>query len=479
VRCSDDSYLDAAISEYAKGSEVLSGITYSRFQCAVHGATLAHSSKRLTKALKAYSIAGLLLPRLIWFGQSVASRQRSLTSKPANLASDAAACAISLGFLERAVELLDHGRSIFWSQAMDIRTNLIDFKNLDAGLAIEFENVARTLDRGAFQDQEPIPEQKSPVDSTKQRRHLAEKLERLLLRIRELPGFENFMQPLPFSQLRHAAAGGPIVILNVSSYRCDALIVTVDSPPKLVPLPELSLGRATELAANVRKHQNGADQDRRAFQSCIQGTLPEIWRTTVSPVLDALGYTNLQGKSHSKPRIWWCPTGPLPFLPIHAAGPYTKSGGPNLTQRVVSSYTNTLSALLRARFRRRSTEPCRIPLVGQTETPGRKPLLSAAEDLDVICERACSHGVSNVTRLEGPDALQETILEKLSDTTCVHFACHGHQDQTRNGLISALHVYDGSLLLPTLASRQLPRADFAFLAACHSALKICRMKQCI
>jgi tetratricopeptide (TPR) repeat protein len=469
----EDADLDAAISGYAKGSEVTSGVTYGRFQCAVSGATLAHSSGRLTEALKAYNIAASILPQLVWFGQSVASRQQLLRSRPANLASDAAACAISLGDLERAVELLDHGRSIFWSQAMDIRTDLTDLKNFDAALAGQFEIIARALDAGALQDRGPdsstLSGRHSIVGHIEHRRRLAEQLECLLLQIRELSGFQNFMKPLPFSQLRYAAAGGPIVILNISSYRCDALIVTVDCAPKLIPLPDLSLGRVSELADNFRKHQNSLHYVPRDLRSCLRRLLPEIWRAAVSPVLDGLGYTDSEEKSLSKPRIWWCPTGPLSFLPIHAAGPYTKSGGPNLLHIVVSSYTNTLSALLHARSQRKWKEPCRMLLIGQAETPGQKPLPSTTKELDVICERARLHDVVAVARVEGPDALQDTILEKLKDATCVHFACHGHQDQTRNGLISALYVHDGPILLPTLASRQLPRADFAFLAACHSA----------
>jgi tetratricopeptide (TPR) repeat protein len=472
ARYRDGADLNSAISEYVKGSEARGGLTRLRFRCAFEGAAFAHSSGYLPEALRLYSTAGSLLPRLIWFGQSVASRQRLLRSHGTNLASDAAACAVSVGFLEKAVELLDHGRSIFWSQAMDIRTTLIDLRNSDASLAGEFENVARALDAGAFQDQESdfltTRGQESILNNTEQRRRLAEELERLLLRIRKLPGFHNFMEPLPFSQLRRAAAGGPIIILNVSSYRCDALIVAVDRPPKLVPLPDLSLDRVSDLAANIRKYQNRQGQDPHAFRSCLKAVLPEIWRTTVSPVLSALGLTDSQERSETLPRMWWCPTGPLSFLPIHAAGPYSKSGEPSLMYRVVSSYTNTLSALLRARDKHRSTESCQMLLIGQAETPGQKPL-SATEDLDVICGMARSRGVVTVTRLEGPDAVVDTILEKLDDATCVHFACHGHQDQTRNGLISALYVHDGKLLLPTLASRQLSRADFAFLSACHSA----------
>jgi hypothetical protein len=297
---------------------------------------------------------------------------------------------------------------------MGIRSSLIDLKKLDASLAREFEKVAQALDAGAFQDQKrdsfTLPAEGSIANSTEERRHLADQLECLLLRIRALKGFQNFMEPLPFSQLRRAAAGGPVIILNVSSYRCDALVVTVDRPPELVPLPDLSLGRVSELAADVRKHQNRQGQDPQGFRSCLKAILPEIWRTTVSPVVKTLGYSDLQEKSDFKPRIWWCPTGPLSFLPIHASGPYTKIGGASLLHTVVSSYTNTLSALLRARSQNRMPEPCRMLLIGQADTPGQKPLLSATEDLDVICEKARFHGVVDVTRLEGPDALQKLLF---------------------------------------------------------------------
>jgi hypothetical protein len=84
------------------------------------------------------------------------------------------------------------------------------------------------------------------------------------------------MEPLPFSQLRHAALGGPVIILNVSSYRCDALIVTFDRPPELVPLPDMSLDRASELAASVRKYQNNQGKNRQGFRSRLKAVLPEI-----------------------------------------------------------------------------------------------------------------------------------------------------------------------------------------------------------
>ena len=48
------------------------------------------------------------------------------------------------------------------------------------------------------------------------------------------------------------------------------------------------------------------------------------------------------------PRIWWCATGPLAFLPIHAAGIYatsTSKAGPTLSDFAISSYIPNVRAL--------------------------------------------------------------------------------------------------------------------------------------
>jgi CHAT domain-containing protein len=79
------------------------------------------------------------------------------------------------------------------------------------------------------------------------------------------------------------------------------------------------------------------------------------------------------------------------------------------------------------------------------------------------------YGAGNVSTLVRHDALQDVVVEKLKDATCVHFACHGHQDQTDAALQSALFLHDGPLLLFTIAYNQLPKADFAFLSACSTA----------
>ena len=45
-----------------------------------------------------------------------------------------------------------------------------------------------------------------------------------------------------------------------------------------------------------------------------------LWDVIAGPVLTALGHTGPPGPGDPWPRVWWCPTGPLTVLPIHAAG---------------------------------------------------------------------------------------------------------------------------------------------------------------
>ena len=69
---------------------------------------------------------------------------------------------------------------------------------------------------------------------------LAREWDTLVAQVRELPGFEDFLQPPSLEKLLPAAVGGPVVIVNVSRWRCDALIVTSEGV-HTCELPRLTL----------------------------------------------------------------------------------------------------------------------------------------------------------------------------------------------------------------------------------------------
>ena len=77
-----------------------------------------HADSRHKLALDAYQAAINLLPRLAMLGLNLQSCHEALTSGTDGLARNAAACAIQSGQYDKAIELLEEGRTIFWSQAL-------------------------------------------------------------------------------------------------------------------------------------------------------------------------------------------------------------------------------------------------------------------------------------------------------------------------------------------------------------------------
>ena len=169
------------------------------------------------------------------------------------------------------------------------------------------------------------------------------------------------------------------------------------------------------------------------------------------------------------PRIWWCTTGPLAFLPIHAAGIYGKSDpGFNISDYIVSSYTPTLAAIIGARESHQAHDKYRgLLAISQPGTPGQSALPNTEVELDIIEEQATKFGV-DFKLLRGPDALMKSVIEGMEAHSWVHLACHGVQD-TIEPLKSAFCLHDKHLELSTIITKLFPHADFAFLSACQTA----------
>jgi CHAT domain-containing protein len=172
--------------------------------------------------------------------------------------------------------------------------------------------------------------------------------------------------------------------------------------------------------------------------------------------------------TESPPRIWWCVTGPLAFLPVHAAGIYDNFSTPNtnIFDYVVSSYTPTLSALIFAAENHEASQEFRgLLAVSQPNTPGQSAIPNTMVELTQIQKQG--HDCS-VDVLEGPEALVESVVKGMQSHSWVHLACHAVQDAavpTR----SALLLHNGPLELSTIITKSFPNADFAFLSACQTA----------
>jgi hypothetical protein len=201
--------------------------------------------------MDAYLAATELLPRLAMLGSDLQARQRALTSGSDGLARDAAGCAIRSGQYEKAVELLEEGRAIFWSQALQLRTPMTRLREVAPELEIKLKSLSFALEQGSLRDtSRNLSDSSQKVMSMEQEaRHFyrlnVEWLE-ALEKVRGLHDFEDFLRPSRLSTLQGAAVDAPVVILNASKFGCDGLIMT-SSDVKHIPFPGLSFAAVNKL----------------------------------------------------------------------------------------------------------------------------------------------------------------------------------------------------------------------------------------
>jgi CHAT domain len=466
----DPADAQAALDAWREATSVVVAPTEVRIQASRAWGRLAGILGRWSEAADGYARGVELLPLLAWLGAGRRSRERLLASEGSAVAADAVACAIAAGQLDRAVKLLEQGRAVLWSQMLETRTDLTALRQAHPGLAARLDRLRAQLDGTAVTpDTPPVP---SDVDT---RMASAREWSALLDQVRELPGFHDFARPPAVAQLREAAAGGTVVVINISGWRCDALIVT-EADVDVRELPGLTqattVDRVNAYLRALREFQSSSVDlatARDAMERVISDTLEWLWDAIAEPVLDALGHRRPPPNGQQWPRVWWCPTGPLAILPLHAAGYHSKPGDHSVLDRVVSSYTPTLRALSTARSRPQPSSPGRLLLIALPDTPGLAPLPAVQGEKAVLTSRFDD---ATFTLLEGADATHASIIRELATHPWVHASCHGDQDlgdPARGGLLPYDWRSAGIVSILDLASEQHGGGEFAFLSACMSA----------
>ncbi|MFF0721648.1 CHAT domain-containing protein [Micromonospora sp. NPDC003816] len=423
-------------------------------------ALLASSRGRdLAGARQAYHLAVELLPRTAPRRVTHADRERHLGAF-VGLARDAAACAISAGDPLDALRLLEHGRGVLLGHALDARTELTELRRRRADLADRFEAV-----RNAFDRPEGIGFSSLPDDLTvpgEDRHALARDWDALLEEIRGVDDLAGFLRPPPVDDLlAEIARRGPVVVLNISGLRCDALVLA-GGGVRVVPL-RLSLDQVVDRARRLRAAVTRTNRPslpaplREEARSTVAETLDWLWATVAAPVLDVLA-------PPSGSRLWWVPTGPLTSLPLHAAGP---ADGPGVLDRVVSSYAPTVRSLVTA-WRSRPAARTAVPLVvALPQTPGLGDLPNVPTEVRMLTARYPGSAV-----LLGARAVRRSVLDALPRHPWLHFAGHAVSaaDGSADGHL-VLHDHAAApLTVADIARLRLTRAEIAYLSACDTGV---------
>ena len=185
---------------------------------------------------------------------------------------DAAAAAIHFGKFGLALEWLEQGRSIVWGQMLQLRTPLDVLRQHHPDEADELELVSRALDSASITSS--LDHSSSSSDSTSQslemvaqaHRRRAKEYDHILARIRNFPGFSDFLRPKKSISLCSAAICGPVIVVNASSIRCDALILLPHSSQvSHVPLPALHISAVQGMQLQLAGSTRGANMIERHY----------------------------------------------------------------------------------------------------------------------------------------------------------------------------------------------------------------------
>ena len=392
------------------------------------------------------------------------SRVVAMRDRYENLPLDHASYRVSIGQLPRAIETLERGRALIWSEMRGLRASTDQIRAIDSYLADKFVTVNRdletiTLTISADSNDDGQHDGTLRMDRFgRQQRKLLNDRNKLISRIQALPGFETFLKSPSFDNLRSAAARGPVIIINHSEWRSDILILVHNSPPSLISTADDFYHRAN----NMRDKLLGARKeslDSNEYEDALSFVLEELYNLVGQPVIQKLNELSVPGQS----RVWWCPTSVFCSLPLHAMGPIPSNEGPlrYFLDLYIPSYTSTLSTLIESN--NPGSDTLDKPSILLVSLPDAS-LPGALGEMRVV-----QAGSFQVATLSSASATPTAVLEHLRDHKFVHIICHGILEPGKP-FDTSFQLYGGERLsLLNIVRSQLPEAEFAFLSACHTA----------
>lgn len=398
-----------------------------------------------------------LVPTLISRSYKNSDKQHVL-SWAVGIASDAAATALNAAKGPyAAINLLEQSRGLLANSLEEMRADILDLREKHPSLAEEFIRLQGELNLQASRDKalhdsdgnQPLSFQVQ----TSQPYQTDKAFDQLLADIRGRPGFATFLLPPTQEEMMQAASkGGPIVVINVSKYRSDAILIQEDLIQAL-PLPGL----------------RSSDVDHKSASSNLGAPhiLAWLWDVIAKPVLDALACTSCPSEGSWR-RLWWVPIGPLSRFPLHGAGRHFQNTGEAVIDRVMSSYSSSIKAIIRGRQRPLLSElaPAVQPqalLVAVRHTPGYSTLRFAKAEVEVLRGICKSMPVDIVE----PGHFRDDIVALLPECSIFHFAGHGYTHRADPSQ-SHLLAYDGRITVASLLEMDLKKSApfLAYLSAC-------------
>ena len=446
-----------------------------RFKYACLEASYARSTRRPTVST-AYETAMSLMQDTLHFSPTLQLQHTTLArdNRTYSLPLDYASYRVDVHQLEKAIETLERGRALLWSEMRHLRIPIGQLLKADPDLGRKFAAVNRDLEELT---KSVPPSHKLSMDGDAadgfraidpfgrlllKQRGLLEERAKLISQIQALPGFDSFLASPSWDTLRSVAISGPVIIVNHSRWRSDILVLLHHHPPSLIRTPDDFFKRARALKNKLLESRRKHGLDSSDYEETLGFVLDQLYKLVGKPVIDRLRLLRVPEQS----RIWWCPTSVFCSLPLHAMGPIPSDDGElrYFLDLYICSYTPTLSALIQSRhhgFRSRSSYKPSVLLVAQLDPS----LPTVGGEIQVLQALKATEVSSLVSETATPAA----VIDRLHHHQFVHFACHGTLE-TGKPFEAGFELHgDARLTILDIVRAHLPTAEFAFLSACHTA----------
>lgn len=265
--------------------------------------------------LEAYNTRVNSMIHRVWVGLNIRARYEKVEDTKSTLATDAAVYACAHGNLALAIEFLEKGRSILFAQTLPLRSQYIDLRASEPTLVAELERVGQEISRRSFDHYTEQPDQGAALNHLGDQlnedncklRALGETWDQLVSEVRNLPGYQDFLQTPSLAKLCQAACDGPVVFIITSEQHsaCYAIIILAPNPDsiRLIDLPltpdtttRLAEGFSKALSRNINRMRSENHDETRGFikpTSTLEGPetaaykiLTELWKLVMGPVVD-------------------------------------------------------------------------------------------------------------------------------------------------------------------------------------------------
>jgi hypothetical protein len=263
-----------------------------RLNLVLSWADAAQYAKQDATEMRAYQLMASLLSQLACLGEEVATRVEALQLAE-GLACRAAAVFLICGDTHGAIELLEQSRGVVWSQTLRLKTPL---SSVPSDYADDFARIIGALQHTGDKTSE----------AAMKRRESASELDSLLERIRQVEGYERFLLPRAYIELRSCTSHGVVVLVIPSDTCTDVLIMKSEEvTPTHLRLPSIQVRRLQDWTAELKR---SCDQSRAAVSRDSERigykvteplpppqaqahlkVLRELWTEIVQPVLASLG----------------------------------------------------------------------------------------------------------------------------------------------------------------------------------------------